>query len=83
MLAIAVWSSLLPQAPAAQVPEYHATRPATLEIRGVHVVKGDGSPPYGPTSLFVSDGVIAAERIASPSRPWCWTAAAAGCCPDS
>lgn len=48
---------------AAQAPEYHGTRPATLEIQGVRVVKGDGTPPYGPTSVFVRDGKIVGERI--------------------
>jgi len=52
--------------PAAQAPEYHGTRPATLEIKGVRVIKGDGTPPYGPTSVYVRDGKIADERIDRP-----------------
>ncbi len=50
----------------AQPPAAHGTRPATMEIRGVHVIKGDGSPPQGPTSVFVRDGMIAAEPIDAP-----------------
>ncbi|MEZ5965212.1 MAG: amidohydrolase family protein [Planctomycetota bacterium] len=50
----------------AQAPAYHGSRPSTLEVKNVHVVKGDGTPPFGPTSVFVRDGKIAAERIERP-----------------
>jgi imidazolonepropionase-like amidohydrolase len=41
-------------------------RPATLEIRNAMVIRGDGAPATGPTSVFVRDGRIVAERIAEP-----------------
>lgn len=60
-LLVAVGSAL-----AAQAPVYHGTRPATLEIKGVYVIKGDGTPPYGPTSVYVRDGKLVDERIERP-----------------
>lgn len=65
-LAWSIVASLGAAALQAQAPAYHGTRPATLEIRGVHVIKGDGSPPYGPTSVFARGGVLVADRIESP-----------------
>ena len=51
----------------AQEPQtLHGKRPATLAIEGAMVVKGDGTPPYGPTTLFVRDGVIVSEKIERP-----------------
>ncbi len=52
---------------AQQVDELHGSRPETLEIRGAHVLIGDGSPASGPRSVFVRDGKIVAGRIASPA----------------
>jgi imidazolonepropionase-like amidohydrolase len=52
--------------PAQEPPPGHGRRPATLEIRGAHVVRGDGAPAYGPASVFVRDGRIVAERIEEP-----------------
>lgn len=46
----------------------HGTRPGSLEIANVIVVKGDGTPPAGPQSVFVKDGKIVADRIAAPER---------------
>jgi imidazolonepropionase-like amidohydrolase len=51
---------------AAQTPVAHGKRPATLEIRGAHVVRGDGTPAEGPRSVFVRDGKITDERIERP-----------------
>ena len=50
----------------AQAPAYHATRPATLEIKNVYVIKGDGTPTYGPTSVFAQHGKIVADAIDKP-----------------
>ena len=36
----------------------HGKRPATIELKNVMVVRGDGAPPFGPTSVFVRDGKI-------------------------
>ena len=39
----------------------HGRQPKTLAITNVHVVRGDGAPAYGPTSVFVEDGKIVAK----------------------
>jgi imidazolonepropionase-like amidohydrolase len=44
----------------------HGTRPASLELRGARVVRGDGAPPIGPASVFVQDGRIV-ESLAEPA----------------
>lgn len=49
-----------------QAPPYHGKRPATLEIKNVHVLKGDGSPAFGPTSVYVRDGKIDAGPSEAP-----------------
>lgn len=49
-----------------QTPKFHGKRPKTFEVRNVHVLRGDGSPPEGPRSLFVRDGRIEADRIDKP-----------------
>ena len=46
----------------------HGTRPGTLEIANVIVVKGDGTPATGPQSVFVKDGKIVAEKLTAPER---------------
>ncbi|HLU39586.1 MAG TPA: amidohydrolase family protein, partial [Planctomycetota bacterium] len=51
--------------PAQDPASWHGRRPATLELRGVHVVRGDGTPPFGPTSVFVEGGRIV-DRVADP-----------------
>ncbi len=48
-------------------PAFHGQRPATLEIRNAHVIRGDGSPPDGPRSVFVSDGKIVEDAIERPA----------------
>jgi imidazolonepropionase-like amidohydrolase len=58
--------ALAGNARAAQAPPYHGKRPETLEIENVHVIKGDGTPPYGPTSVFARDGRLVAEAIDKP-----------------
>ena len=50
---------------AQDTPDFHGTRPATLEIRNAHVVRGDGAPAFGPTSVFVRDGRIVAVGTTS------------------
>ncbi len=54
----------------------HGKRPATLAIKNVHVVRGDGAPPFGPTDVFVRDGKIVDGRIDDPSATidgtGCW-----------
>ncbi|MFO1054870.1 MAG: amidohydrolase family protein [Planctomycetota bacterium] len=51
--------SLLVASPRAQDPaRVHGKLPKTLEIADVMVVRGDGAPPFGPTSVYVSDGKI-------------------------
>lgn len=52
---------------AQDTPDFHGTRPATLEIRNAHVVRGDGAPAFGPTSVFVRDGRIVAGTIDDPA----------------
>jgi hypothetical protein len=47
-------------------PAFHGTRPGTLEIRNAHVVRGDGAPAFGPTSVFVRDGRIVSGSIEEP-----------------
>ena len=44
----------------------HGAHPATLEIKNVIVVKGDGTPPSGPQSVYVKDGLIVGEKLDSP-----------------
>jgi imidazolonepropionase-like amidohydrolase len=46
--------------------DHHGSRPETLEIRNAHVVRGDGAPAFGPTSVFVRDGKIVSETIEDP-----------------
>ncbi len=58
---------LLLAASAPQRPVEHGARPDTLEIKNAHVIRGDGSPPEGPRSVFVRDGRIVAERIERPA----------------
>ncbi len=70
LLAVLVAPRLLGQdAPASNpVPaRLHGTRPATLAIENVHVIRGDGAPPFGPTSVYVRDGKIVSEAIDSPA----------------
>lgn len=72
---VAVLSLVL--APVAQeAPRVHGKRPETLEIHNVHVVRGDGAPAYGPTSVFVADGRIASGTIEHPDAvidgTGCW-----------
>jgi imidazolonepropionase-like amidohydrolase len=52
--------------PQGREPE-HGARPTSLEIKNVIVVKGDRTPPTGPQSVYVRDGVIVAERIEEPA----------------
>jgi imidazolonepropionase-like amidohydrolase len=52
---------------AQEPPAYHGTRPSSLALRNVMVIKGDGSPPYGPTTVSVRDGRIVAERVDAPA----------------
>ncbi|MCC6670466.1 MAG: amidohydrolase family protein [Planctomycetes bacterium] len=47
-------------------PPLHGRRPASLAIRNVHVIKGDGTPAYGPTTVHVRDGKIADDPVADP-----------------
>ncbi len=44
----------------------HGDLPRSLEIRNVHVLRGDGSPAVGPTDVYVVDGIIASKR---PDHP--------------
>ncbi len=59
-------SALLTAAISAQAPPYHGKRPASFEIKNVHVIKGDGTPAYGPTSVHVRDGKIVADATERP-----------------
>lgn len=45
----------------------HGLRPDSLEIRDVMVVRGDGAPPFGPTSVFVRDGKLVAALDGTPA----------------
>ena len=47
-------------------PSLHGKRPTTLVIQNVHVITGDGSPPSGPTNVFVKDGLITADEPKPP-----------------
>lgn len=49
-----------PTPPTAPPEPQHGTRPGTLVIRDVHVVRGPGTPVIGPTDVVVSDGRIVA-----------------------
>src|SRR5690606_12866759 len=51
---------------AQDTPPFHGTRPRTLAIDDVHVVRGDGAPPYGPTTVWVEDGRIVRGPIERP-----------------
>lgn len=62
---------------AAQPPaELHGKRPATLVVRNVHVIRGDGAPPEGPRDVYVRDGRIVAAPIERPAAEidgtGCW-----------
>lgn len=48
------------------VPESHGKRPSTLAIRNVFVVRGDGTPAYGPTHVYVREGKITSEEVKDP-----------------
>ncbi len=41
----------------APAPE-HGAAPSSIAVRNVRVVRGDGTPAYGPTTVFIEDGVI-------------------------
>ncbi len=47
-------------------PRFHGTTPKSFEIRNAHVVRGDGAPPTGPTSVFVENGKIVRGPIDRP-----------------
>ncbi|MBK8975862.1 MAG: amidohydrolase family protein [Planctomycetes bacterium] len=64
---LAVLIVLSPRVAAQDTPPFHGTRPATLELANVHVVRGDGAPATGPRSVFVRDGRIVREPIESPA----------------
>src|SRR5687767_11605022 len=76
---VAVVSSLVWTAVALaqqEAPPAHGKRPATIEIRGGHVLRGDGSPAYGPASVWVRDGKVVAGPIERPEvvlrATGCW-----------
>ena len=54
LLAVAAAGATDPTAPT------HGVRPATLLIRDVRVIRGNGTPPLGPTDVFVRGNVIEA-----------------------
>jgi putative MATE family efflux protein len=74
--ALTVCSLSLAAVLAQEPPALHGKRPATLELRGGHVLRGDGSPPYGPASVWVEDGRIVAGPIERPEAvldaTGCW-----------
>jgi len=44
-----------------QAPPKHGSAPKVLQIRNVHVVRGDGTPAHGPTDVLIEDGVITVD----------------------
>lgn len=65
LVAVALSATAL-TVPAQDTPRFHGDRPNTFEIRNVHVVRGDGAPAQGPTSVFVRDGRIVRDVIEKP-----------------
>jgi hypothetical protein len=43
----------------AQQPPTHGDRPVSVLFRDVMVIRGDRTPPYGPTDVLIKDGLIA------------------------
>src|SRR5687767_8847114 len=54
-------------APAPGAPA-HGSLPASLRIANVHVIRGDRTPPYGPTDVIVRDGRIVHDGAAGPAK---------------
>ena len=45
---------------------WHGKQPKSAVIKNVHVVRGDGTPAYGPTSVYIEAGRIVAGRLTNP-----------------
>jgi imidazolonepropionase-like amidohydrolase len=63
----ALLGSILATAAAAQDPaRLHGRLPKSIAIENVMVIRGDGAPPYGPTTVRIADGKIVADSTEKP-----------------
>lgn len=68
LLATAVLATIVCTSKLSAQEPGHGERPEVLEIRNVHVVRGDGTPAHGPTTVVVENGVIVADGTAHGGR---------------